>query len=346
MNRRALGVAALCGAAAGVGVATAIRVTGRRLSARADADLDDPLTPPRDVTHHHLVTPDGASLHVIDTGCGDTPPVLLLHGVTLQWWVWSAVIRLLRPRHRVLAWDMRGHGESTAGSRGTTLEATVDDLALVLRELDLRDVVVVGHSMGGMTLGQFAAAHHDLLHERCRGVVFVATSAATVSQAALLGGLVTVAGTVGTLAAQSVRRPRLAYAWRPGNVSTVMLSMAFGRSPTARMIDDVRRMEVEMDVQALADAASSIAIHDVRRDLGAVDLPTVVLVGTHDKLTPARHAKALARAVPDAELVVLSGIGHQVMQEDPSSVVRAVEEVASRQSVPGRRDEAIAALGG
>ena len=279
-----------------------------------------------------MTTPDGASLHVVDTGGGEpgAAPVVLLHGVTLQWWVWSAVIHLLRPHHRVLAWDIRGHGESSAGSRGATLEATVDDLALVLRELDLHGAILVGHSMGGMTIGQFAAEHHELLH---RGAVVwcsFATSAAPVSQAAVLGGLVTVAGTAGALAAHAVRRPRLAFPWRPGNVSAVMLSMAFGRSPTARMIDDVRRMEVEMDVQSMADAASSIALHDVRGDLGAVDLPTVVLVGTHDKLTPRNHAKALAKLVRDAELVVLDGIGHQVMQEDPSAVVRAVDRVASR----------------
>lgn len=335
MNRRTVGVVALVGAAAGLGAATAVRVGGQRLRARVDPELDDPLAPPRDVEHHRLTTPDGAVLHVVDTGGAEpeAPPVVLLHGVTLQWWVWSAVIRLLRSRHRVLAWDMRGHGESTRGSRGATLEATVDDLALVLNELDLHETILVGHSMGGMTLGQFSATHHDVLHQRCGGVVFVATTAAPVSQAAVYGGLVSIAGAVSSLTAQAVRHPRLAFPWRVGNLSAVMLSMAFGRSPTARMIDDVRRMEVEMDVQSMADATSSIAIHDVRHDLGAVDLATVVLVGTNDKLTPQGHAKALAKLVPAAELVVLDGIGHQVMQEDPAAVVRAVERVASRRSV-------------
>ena len=73
-------------------------------------------------------------LHAVVTGTG--PPVVLLHGVTLQWWVWSAVIRLLRSDHRVIAWDMRGHGESKAGTRGVTLEACADDLAQILIELD------------------------------------------------------------------------------------------------------------------------------------------------------------------------------------------------------------------
>ncbi len=329
-------VVALASAGAGVAITSAIRLGGRHLRARTDAELDDPLSPPTDVVHHHLATHDGGSLHVVDSqqaGESSARPVVLMHGVTLQWWVWSAAIRLLRSEYRVLAWDMRGHGESKAGTDGATLEATAHDLELVIRELDLHDAVLVGHSMGGMTIGRFAAERHDLLHERVAGVVFVATSAAPLSQAAVLGGLVTLAGAAARIARRTTTRPRWAYPWHEGDLSAVMLSAAFGKSPTARMIDDVRRMEVDMASQEMAEAAASIATHDVRDDLHRIDIPTVVLVGTHDKLTPPVHAREIADLIEGAELEMLPGIGHQIMQEDPAAIVRAVDRVAAREPI-------------
>ena len=327
---------ALAAAAVGVAAAGGIRVVGQRLRSRTEADLDDPLDPPVDVAHLHLPTADGGSLHVVDTGVpgGDpTRPVVLMHGVTLQWWVWAAVIRLLRPQHRVLAWDMRGHGESLAGSDGVTLEATARDLVMLIEELDLRDVVLVGHSMGGMTLGRLAADHHEFMHERVHALVFVASSAAPTSQAAIIGGFATLAGIAARTAGLAARRPRFTYPWHVGNLSAVLVSMAFGARPTARMIEDVRHMEAEMPSGAMAEAAASIATHDVRADLARVDLVSHVLVGSQDKLTPPIHARELAGLIERAELTVVDGIGHQIMQEQPSAVVDVVDAVNARSNV-------------
>lgn len=323
----------LAGALVGVAAVGGVRVTGRRLRALADPALDDPLAPPTDVVHHQIETDDGGSLHVVDTGPaadGGSRPVVLMHGITLQWWVWSAAIRLLRDRHRVLAWDMRGHGRSRAGTDGATLEAAARDVARMIDVLELDDVILVGHSMGGMVIGRFAADHHRLLHERVTGLVFVATSAAPMAQAAVVGGLSALAGLAGRLAAASTKRPRFSYPWHEGDLSAVLVATAFGKHPTARMIDDVRRMEMEMSTADMAEAAASIATHDVREDLRQVDVASVVVVGTHDKLTPPVHARELHRLVRGSELHTLAGIGHQVMQEQPEAIVAAVEAVAVR----------------
>ena len=82
-----------------------------------------------------------------------------------------------------------------------------------------------------------------------------------------------------------------------------------------------------MSAPAMAEAASSIATHDVRGDLHKVDLPALVLVGSKDRLTPPVHARAITRLIPGADLEVVSDIGHQVMQEAPQSVVDAVDRV-------------------
>jgi pimeloyl-ACP methyl ester carboxylesterase len=92
-------------------------------------------------------------------------------------------------------------------------------------------------------------------------------------------------------------------------------------------------MSADMATATMIEAGNSLAEHDVRADLAAVDVPTVVVVGDVDRLTPPGHAREIARIVPGASLTVLPGIGHQVMQEHPAAVVDAVEELARRSTV-------------
>jgi len=225
--RRAARIGTVAGAVTLAGVG-AVNLAGRHLRRRQDQELDDPLSPPSEVEHLRFSTADGGELHAVVTGAGR--PVVLLHGVTLQWWVWSAVIRLLRGRYQVIAWDMRGHGESRAGDRGVSLEACADDLALLLETLDLRDAIVVGHSMGGMCLGRFAAAHHAMLHERVAGLVFLATSTAPLSVTGVRGGLSAIAGKVVVLAERGARRDRSVYGWKDSNRAAVIVGPKM-RSP-------------------------------------------------------------------------------------------------------------------
>jgi len=315
-----LGGLALVGAA---GVLTT-RAVGERVRRSSDPALDDELARPTDVTHLELPTHDGGSLHVVEVP-GEGRPVVLLHGVTLQWWVWSAVIRRLRGAHRVVAWDMRGHGRSRAGTDGVSLEAAATDLVTLLERLDLRDAVVVGHSMGGMVLGRFSVQHRDVMAERVAGRVFLATSAASLSIKGLSGGLVALAGAMASLSRAGLRNPRLVYGWKDTDLSLALIRPVFGRHATARMVEDVREMLSEVPAGTLAEAGASIASHDVSEELGAVEGPAMVVVGEEDRLTPPSHASALAGLLEGAELLRLPTVGHQVMQEAPDLLAAAIE---------------------
>ena len=314
-----LGVAML-----GLAGAAATLRTGRKVRREVDPSLDDPLAPPTDGTHHELDTHDGGLLHAVEFP-GEGRPIVLLHGVTLQWWVWASTIALLRGRHRTVVWDMRGHGRSRAGSEGVTLEAAARDLRLLLERLDLRDAIVVGHSMGGMVLGRFSIQHIDVLAERVAGRVFLATSASTVSIRGLSGGLIGLTKGLVQLSRASLRNPRLQYPWNENDLSAAMVRGAFGRHPTGRMVEDVRTMLAEVSSSTLAEAAASIASHDVSPELGAVDGPTLVVVGERDLLTPPPHARALVRLVEGARLEEIPSVGHQVMQEAPDVLVDALD---------------------
>ncbi len=279
------------------------------------------------MVHHDISTSDGASLHVVERGQGR--PLLLLHGVTLQWWVWGAQFNTLSDRYRVIAWDMRGHGRSTVGSDGITLEAVADDIAAVLTELDLTDALVVGHSMGGMALGRFCNRHEDLMVERCGGLMFLDTSAAPLALPAALETSARATELVRRIAYAGTARPRLGYSWPDSDLALLLVRTAFGRDPSAEAVEDVRKMLSEMDDHNLVAAGRAIVDHDVRKDLAHVKVPAMVVVGSSDLLTPVSQAKVLAAAIPAAALRILPGIGHQTMQEAPERFAELIDELAS-----------------
>src|SRR5690349_17599213 len=120
-------------------------------------------------TQHTVASRDGTKLAVADTG-GQGRPILFVHGLGLTHEVWLPQARVLRDRHRVLGRDTRGHGDSSPGVEGYSPTLFAEDIAAVLTALDLRDAVVVGHSLGGTNIGQFAVDHPDVLQERVAGL--------------------------------------------------------------------------------------------------------------------------------------------------------------------------------
>ena len=122
-----------------------------------------------------LPSHDGGELYLVERG-RDGRPLVLLHGITLAARVWGYQLRDLSDRFRVIAVDLRGHGRVDGRDRGLRAPPARRRPRTVLESLDLRDAIVVGHSMGGMTLMQFCADHPDVLDERVAGVVFLATA--------------------------------------------------------------------------------------------------------------------------------------------------------------------------
>jgi pimeloyl-ACP methyl ester carboxylesterase len=105
---------------------------------------------------------------------------------------------------------------------------------------------------------------------------------------------------------------------------------AFGRRVSGRAVEDVRHMMSELPPEVASAAGRSIAGHDVRGDLGHVDVPTSVVVGAADRLTSVSHARVIAELIEGAELHVLPHVGHQVMQEAPYELDELIDGLAAR----------------
>jgi pimeloyl-ACP methyl ester carboxylesterase len=258
-------------------------------------------------------TSDGAELDVLVAGRDRGPTVVLPHCWTGAKELWAPVARrLVAEGHRVVLYDQRGHGRSTMGDGTTTVDRLGDDLLAVLRATDSTDVVLAGHSMGGMTIQAFAVGHPDELTARVRGIVLVATAARPLPRPipaplvhAALGDIV-----FGRLA-------RAGLMGRPVRGS-------IGREAHEAHVRATHDLFVGTGGKARSGFLVGMSRMDLRRALSGIAVPTTILVGTHDHLTPLPRARELAAAIPGAELRLLQGKGHMLPIEAPDEVAAAI----------------------
>lgn len=279
-----------------------------------------------------VVTDDGAELAVTIAGppaSPGAPTVVLAHGWTLQRGVWGAVARrLVLGGHRVVLYDHRGHGRSTLGTAPLTIERLGADLRAVLEQLDITEAVLVGHSMGGMTLQSFATAYPDDLVARTKAIVLVSTAAR------FLGHSVPSVVVEGVLGDRRVQR------FLRGSIGLALARPAVGRRPRIAHVMAVRDGLVTTPSAARVGFLVAMSGMDLRPGLGKIPLPTTVLVGTQDRLTPPRFAQKLAKAIPCAELIVLPGAGHMLPLEEPDRLVDAICAAASVNPAPEKETSA------
>jgi non-heme chloroperoxidase len=325
--------------AAGLAGRVALRLSADAIKSRRDPDLDPLYELPPDVAEHFVPAADGGSIHVLERGSGR--PLLLVHGITLQAGVWAPQLHGLADRYRVLAVDVRGHGLSKAGSAGFGRRVAAQDVKSVLEHFDLRGAVIVGHSMGGMILMEFAGDFPDVLDERVAGLVFMDTAAYQVAPKVVLP----VAKALGSRLLRRLENGTPLPASRMGDddLSWVVTRLAFGRKPPARAVAQTRRFAAEVPQSTSLPSGIDLLDHDAREALAATRTPSMVLVGSRDLLTPVYAAKRIAGFLPNARFEVLPGAGHQIMQERPAELARLLDEfVASldtqARDAAGQRD--------
>jgi pimeloyl-ACP methyl ester carboxylesterase len=288
-------------------------------------------------------TSDGAQLHAVVDGADDAPVTLLLaHGWTLAQAAWDDVTDLLKPRIadgalRLIRYDQRGHGRSTWGRYADdvaelSIDQLGDDLGDVLDQLaPTGPVVLGGHSMGGMTIMCLAAARPELFGDRVRGVALVSTSAGDLAPAGrtlaeklqlkLAPGMVTVA--IG--GARALERVRQLLPPSHPRHQKMVRELLYGSDATDRMVVAGAEIMHASTVRAFAAFYPALGEHDKRAELDALRAVRVeILVGDSDKLTPQRHSRQLAEALPDAGLHLAERTGHMLPQERPQLVSDAL----------------------
>jgi pimeloyl-ACP methyl ester carboxylesterase len=304
-------------------------------------------------------TPDGVRLHVETAGSPEAPvTVVLAHGWTCSTRSWHHQLAGL-PRVlgadgvRVVAYDHRGHGRSSAAPAGTTrIEQLADDLAFVLDEV-VGDgpVVYAGHSMGGMTLMALAEQRPELFGSRIAAAALVATSAGQLSSRAF-GLPARLDGPASVLAPRAMhlagkRMERRAASAVPADGASrraawLQGASAAARRPAVRQLVfgkkvDPAEVEVLMADLAVLPGASfggffeEIVLHDRGHALKVLEqIPVEIMHGTRDRLIPPRHANQMAHLLPSARLWMYPGAGHMLMQERPRDVTQRLASLVRK----------------
>ncbi len=295
------------------------RAGGDVASAVADAPLPDTdLTLPAG-EDEIVTTDDGARLAVTVAGgaTATAPTVVLPHGWTGARAVWVPVARrLVAAGHRVVLYDQRGHGASTIGHRPITIGRLGDDLGAVLDQLDVRDAVLAGHSMGGMTVMAHACRHADRVGDRAQGLALIATAAHGLGRRQ----------PVVRAALRTIPVERLMVRERLG---CALVRGTFGLAPHRAHVDATRGQFATTLPAVRQECLAAMRVMDLRYGLQSVDLPAVVVLGTLDRLLPNVLTRAIVDHLPGAELVELHGAGHMLPFERPDEVAAVIASLAA-----------------
>lgn len=286
-------------------------------------------TPPVPVRELDVVSADGSRVYVELHGPEDGPAVVLAHGWTCNTRFWDAQVRDLAADHRVVVYDQRGHGRTPgAGAGGYSTRALADDLEAVLKATlePGRKAVLGGHSMGGMTL--MAAGGRDALREHGAAVLLCSTGSSRLTAESLVlplrAGALRTRMTAAVLGARAPLGPVNA-------VSKAILKYAtMGRGSAPERVDSCARIVHACPTGARVAWGHVLAELDLEARLRELRLPTAVIAGAEDRLTPPVHARAIEAALPHSlGLTELAGIGHMTPVEAPEVVTAKLRELVA-----------------
>ncbi|MFZ3472345.1 alpha/beta fold hydrolase [Streptomyces sp. 4.24] len=275
------------------------------------------------------------------------PTVVFCHGYCLAQDSWHFQRAALRGLVRAVYWDQRSHGRSARGlsqadGEPVTFEQLGHDLAAVIAAAAPEGpLILVGHSMGGMTVMGLADQFPDLVRDRVAGVVLVGTSSGRLGEVTyglpsvgfgavrrILPGVLKALGSQVELVEKGRRATADLFA---GMVKMYSFASRDVDPGVARFAE---RLIEGTPIDVVAEFYPAFGAHDKTAALQRfADIPVTVIAGDRDMVTPPDHSRAIKEALPSAELVVLESAGHLMMLEHPETVTRLLTELLARTGV-------------
>ena len=336
----AAGIAAV-GSAAGITAARSLRRRVTEDDPHRDEDFEL-----LDVDRSTVVTtPDGVPLAVREVGPQDAPlTVVFAHGFSLRMGSfhfqrarlseqWGAQVRMV-------FYDQRGHGQSGEASPDTyTVEQLGQDLESVLAVMAPRGpVVLVGHSMGGMTVLSHARQYPQRYPTRIVGAAIIASAAEGVSRSPL--GEILKNPALEAVQFTARYAPKTVHRFRGAArsvIGPILRAASFGDekiSPSVVAFSE--RMMHDTPIATLVEFLHALEVHDETAGLVTLrKVPTLIACGDRDLLTPAEYSREMAAALPRSELVIVGGAGHLVQLEQPEIIDDALVRLVER-STPSK----------
>jgi YbgC/YbaW family acyl-CoA thioester hydrolase len=267
-------------------------------------------------------TPDGSAVQRITVNgvglavdvVGDGPAILFIHGYPLDRSIWSHQMQHLEGWRRI-APDLRGMGRSDAPDLGYSMTTYADDLAALLDSLGVDHVVLCGLSMGGYVAFEFLRRHRN----RVRGLILVDTRAENDSAEGRRSR---------DAAAQTARDDGTRA------VAAAMLPRLFAEDTEEAVGEPWRQVERIIVATPIAGIIGALAAMRDRPDstaqLESLDLPALIIVGEHDRITPPASSHRMASALAGSHLEVIHGAGHLSPVEKPGAVTEVIRSFLRR----------------
>jgi pimeloyl-ACP methyl ester carboxylesterase len=272
--------------------------------------------------------------------------VVFSHGYCLNQDSWHFQRAALRGLVRTVYWDQRSHGRSARGAaqRGPhpvplTINQLGDDLKAVIdASAPEGPLVLVGHSMGGMTIMALADQYPELVRDRVVGVAFIGTSSGKLGEVnyglpvagvnavrRVLPGVLKVLGAQAELVERGRRATADLFA---GLIKRYSFS---SKDVDPAVVRFAERLIEGTPIDVVAEFYPAFTDYDKAEALSAfADVPALVLAGASDMVTPSSHSEAVAGLLPAAELVLVPDAGHLVMLEHPEAVTDRIADLLLR----------------
>lgn len=288
----------------------------------------------------HTYSADGTRLHAEVFGPDTAPTIVLAHGVTMQLRFWAYQVEELAAHYRVVVYDQRGHGRSgRPGRDGYSIEALGQDVHAILESCVPagETAVLVGHSLGGVSIMSWAAQFPDEVEERAAACILVNTAASEIAAHLAMIGLPRRSLPVAKVL---IRRQLISVVRNRARLPLRLL--AFGAPPTAEHMAALMEHIREIPALTLNGFVVSLSDMNLVADLDALTVPTVVVGGLHDRLLPLVHSRLLAERLPALDQFVLFDSGHMGPWEEHAAISLLIAETAERYLPHTQRNQAYA----
>jgi pimeloyl-ACP methyl ester carboxylesterase len=345
-----VGLARWLAGAAGLGaVGTIAGITAARSMTRR-AEIEDPYVNENFETldgdrSYVVTTPDGVPLAVREVGPADAPlTVVFAHGFCLRMGAFHFQRMRLSdewgPQVRMIFYDQRGHGRSGEAPPETyTITQLGMDLETVLQVIAPRGpIVVVGHSMGGMTVLSHARQYPHHYGDRIVGAALIASAAEGVAKSPLGEILNNPALEAARFAARSA--PKLVHRGR--NVTRSLIGPILRAASYADLnvspsvVAFSEKMMLETPIPTLIEFLHALEVHDETGGLATLaNIPTLVVCGDHDLVTPDEYSRKMAHALRQSEMIIVSKSGHLVLLSQPEPINDGLVRLVKR-ATPSR----------
>ncbi|MET0170855.1 MAG: alpha/beta hydrolase [Agrobacterium vaccinii] len=264
-------------------------------------------------------TKDGVQLHVKDIGKGR--PVVLIHGWPLTGDMFEyQTLALLESGHRVITYDRRGFGQSGHPAEGYNYDTFADDLASVIEELDLRDVALVGFSMGGGEIARYLSRHGA--SQISKAVLVASVAGYLLKDDTNPDG---VDASVFEDMKSQIRKDRFAFLQ---DFAKTFYGVGWVTSPVSQgVLDWSFTLGMMASPKATIDCVDAFGKTDFRPDFASFTIPTLVIHGTADKTVPIDPSgRAAATGIPGARLIEYEGEPHGLFATAPDRLNRDLIE--------------------